>query len=137
MKASLKREVAVAAFLVIVTIVLFLMAPCTGEARIYKVSYTEPTTNSNGSALTDLLHCTLYYQIPLGNQTKAWDNTATAPTGGGNIVDKLAPITVPVVDEEKVDFWMTCTDTVLNESAPTVKVKANLPTASPIGVIVK
>lgn len=123
-------------FVLFLLVVIFTM---TGDAaaRDYKVSYTEPTTNSNGSLLTDLAKCTLYYQIPLGNQTKAWDNPATAAIGGGTITDKVTPIAVSVADEDRVDFWMTCTDTAANESVATAKVRLNLPSGPPIGVILK
>jgi len=78
------------------------------------VSYTEPTTNADGSPLTDLDHTTTYYDNGDG-PVNAHEEPATALTGGGNIA---VQIIVPVADGEEanVDFWATATDQSGNES---------------------
>jgi hypothetical protein len=120
--------------LVFVCLVLFVSM---ADARTFKVSYTEPTTNEDGSALTDLGKCSVYYQIPSGTATKAWDQTATAPTGGGTITDKDVVVAVAVTLEEQVDFWGTCSDTGNNESGISTKVRLKISPKFPIGIIVK
>jgi hypothetical protein len=122
--------------IVFVMMVVLLMATVS-DARTYKISYTEPTTNSDGTALTDLAKCSMYYQIPAGTATKAWDQTATSATGGGTITDKDTIVTVPIAQEELVDFWGTCTDTGNNESAATIKVRLKISPTFPMGIIVR
>lgn len=121
----------------IILIVCFLLIATTAFARTYKVSYTEPTTNTDGTTLTDLAKCSIYYQIPLGIATKAWDKTATAATGGGIITDQDVVVTVPAGQEEQVDFWGTCSDIVGNESLASSKARLHLTPGFPIGIIVK
>lgn len=48
-------------------------------------SYTEPTTNSDGSPLVDLDHTSIYVDVGAG-PVKTLDVPATSPNGGGNIV---------------------------------------------------
>lgn len=56
------------------------------------LSCTEPTTNTDGSALTDLSKTTYYYRIP---PSTTWvpctEEAATVAVGGGNVSHVCAP----------------------------------------------
>ena len=52
------------------------------------IEYDEPTTNIDESALTDLSHTTIYYNMGSGD-LKLKDVPATAATGGGHIETKV------------------------------------------------
>lgn len=86
------------------------------------VTYTEPTTNANGTPLIDLDHISIYYQVnpdlnPPGAEVKDKDVPATSANGGGTATHN---VTVPVgADQEAyADLWVTAVDDVGNESAP-------------------
>lgn len=99
------------------------------------VSYKEPTTNKNGSPLTDLANTSIFKTIG-GTKTKVLDIPATAPTGGGEISQT---IDLAVGADEEVDVTITANATDLggNSSDPatdpskTVRID-NLPPASPV-----
>lgn len=78
------------------------------------VTYDEPTTNEDGTALVDLDHTSIYYDMGSGT-VKAIDVPATSLTGGGTISQI---ITVPVLaqQEANVSIWATAIDLVGNES---------------------
>ena len=88
----------------------------TVSGSIVEGQYTEPTTNANGSALTDLAKTNVYYQIPGQSAVKGPNVPASALTGGGTITTS---VTVPLVagQEADVTFWVTASDTSGNESA--------------------
>lgn len=79
-----------------------------------KVSYEEPSTNIDGSALTDLAKTTIYYDKGAG-AVKAIDIAATKETGGGSIVTTF---TIPMKENEEADIavWATAIDKSGNES---------------------
>jgi len=83
------------------------------------VTYTEPTTNEDGSPLLDLNFCSIFYDMGDG-PTKAIDITASKPTGGGTISTNFI---VPVLDgmERDVSVWGTASDGSNNASAESVK----------------
>lgn len=96
-------------------------------------SYKEPSTNSDGSALSDLKLTSIYYTVNSGETVKAKDETASAKTGGGA---KSSTFTVPIVDskETTLRFWSTASDDSGNESvasAVTVKRIDKLAPSSP------
>ena len=78
-------------------------------------TYTEPSTNANGTPLTDLAKTTIYYDLGAG-PVVAKIVPATALTGGGNVA---TTITVPVLEGQEADvrFFVTASDTSGNESA--------------------
>lgn len=78
------------------------------------VEYDEPTTNEDGSALSDLQKTTVFYDMG-GGTVKASDVPATSVSGGGHITEK---VTVPVTSgqERDVQFWVTAMDLSQNES---------------------
>ncbi|RJQ21998.1 MAG: hypothetical protein C4560_02955 [Nitrospiraceae bacterium] len=80
------------------------------------LDYEEPTTNADlTSALTDLDHTSIYYDLGSGF-VEADRIPATSATGGGHIT---AGITVPAMEgqEKDVRFKTTATDNSGNESA--------------------
>lgn len=88
--------------------------PATVTPEGIKVEYTEPTTNENGTPLTDLAKTTIYYDIGAG-PVKAVDVPATAPTGGGAI-SQVITVTIAENTEVDVQIWATATDLSGNES---------------------
>ena len=81
-------------------------------------TYTEPTTNTDGSLLKDLAKTIIFYDI-VGDglpEVKAVEVPATALTGGGSIIQTVL---VPIVgnQEADVDFWATAVDTSGNSSS--------------------
>lgn len=106
----------------IILVLILIFLPCASHAIDATVTgtqitldYTEPTTNKDGSLLTDLDHTTIYYDKGEGT-VKAKDVPATALTGGGSISEQFV---VPVAEDTEADvnIWATATDTSGNESA--------------------
>jgi hypothetical protein len=79
-----------------------------------EVSYKEPSTNKNGSAIQDLAKTTVYYDKGQG-PVHAVDVEASQETGGGPI--NITFIT-PIEENEEADvsIWATATDKSGNES---------------------
>jgi len=88
----------------------------TVTGAVVELAYEEPTVNTNGSALVDLDHTTIYYDMGSG-PVEAMQVPASAPTGGATI---LQAVSVPVVDGQEADvtFWATASDASENESDP-------------------
>src|SRR3972149_11524897 len=74
-------------------------------------TYTEPTTNADGSSLKDLAKTIIFYDIVDDGlpEVKAVEVPATALTGGGVIVQTIL---VPIIanQEAEVDLWGTAFD---------------------------
>jgi tetratricopeptide (TPR) repeat protein len=89
-----------------------------------RLSYDEPTTNKDGSPLTDLVKTTIYYDVGNG-PVKAVDVPATSPNGGGAVVRSVM---IPVSEDQKsqVTFWITATDRRGNESSRSEPMVAEL-----------
>ena len=67
-----------------------LSAACSGIR--FTMRWTEPTTNADGTPLTDLAKTTLYYQVNTA-APKAKDYPAKLPTGGAAKTASLTPLT--------------------------------------------
>jgi hypothetical protein len=79
--------------------------------------YTEPTTNADGSPLTDLNHTSIFYDVGDGVPVNVVDLPSSLNTGGQQVSYSFM---VPIVEGQEADvsFWATATDTSGNESAP-------------------
>jgi hypothetical protein len=92
----------------------FTIRPTGGD---FVVDYVEPTTNSDGSAITDLDHCNVYTQAGTQAIVESANIAASSPTGGG---EQLPVITIywgPVPSQAlPLSFTVTCTDGTSNES---------------------
>jgi hypothetical protein len=90
----------------------FAVAPTGTEMT---VNYDEPTTNANGTPLTDLKEIKIFYNMGAG-AVEGKTIPASQPTGGQHVVTKF---TVPVAENQEtdVDFWGTAYDTSGNASA--------------------
>lgn len=101
----------------------------TADGITVTVTYTEPTTNKNATALTDLDHCNVYYNIGAGD-VKTANVPASAMTGGAQ---KSSQFTVPVAPDAEVDagFNATCSDTTGNESDHSQAVQKRLDSLPP------
>lgn len=95
-------------------------------------SYVEPNTNTDGSTLKDLAKTTIYYDIVGDGKAafKGGEVSATAPTGNGNITQKVL---IPILtgQESDVEFWATASDITGNESAPSNKVMKRIDRLTP------
>lgn len=80
--------------------------------------YEEPTTDMDGSTLTDLAKIVIYYDIvedSITTPTKLLEVPATQPTGGGHV---KKTVVVPLTKNKMVtvDFHAVAVDTSGNES---------------------
>ncbi len=94
----------------------------TASGTILTVTYTEPTTNSDKTPLTDLAKTTIYYSLNGGTDVKVTpDIAAITPTGGGSVSTQ---ITVPIAANQSasVTIRATATDVSGNESIKSVAV---------------
>lgn len=84
-------------------------------------SYVESSQDADGTALTDLAYTNVYYQIGSAPPVRGPQVPASAPSGGGTI---STTILVPVAAGSKatITAWVTETDTLGNESAPSTTV---------------
>jgi len=89
------------------------------EGSIVGVSYEEPSTNKNGTSLTDLAHTTIYYDLGDG-PVRGPDVFGASLAGGGSIISSIL---IPVLEdmEADVDIWITATDTSSNESGESAR----------------
>lgn len=80
--------------------------------------YTEPAVDADGGQLIDLAYTNVYYRIGTSPAVRGPQVPATSPAGGGLIDTSLL---VPVASNQRVTiaFWVTATDLVGIESAPT------------------
>lgn len=79
------------------------------------IQYDEPTKNEDDSPLTDLDKTTIYYE------DQSVDVPASAPTGGGHIVQVVTVASQPHTERD-ISFTATATDDSGNESVPSVPV---------------
>lgn len=92
----------------------FTIRPTGGD---FVVSYTEPTTSADGTAITDLDHCTVYTQAGIQTVVESSNIAASSPTGGGQQVPVVTLLWGPVPSQAlPLDFSVTCTDSTGNES---------------------
>lgn len=93
-------------------------------------AYQEPSTNPDGSPLSDLGETRLYFQKAGGVPAIGATTPATRPEGGGRIT---ATLLVPVLqnEESNVTFWATALDLVGNESARSVSVVQRIDRLAP------
>ena len=82
------------------------------------LSYNEPTTNSDTSALTDLHHTSIFYDMGNGS-VHVVDLPASLSTGGGTIQFEFV---IPIGYEQlkETDIWATATDNSGNTSVPSI-----------------
>ena len=95
-------------------------------------TYTEPTTNADGSSLKDLAKTIIFYDI-VGDgfpEVKAVEVSATALTGGGIIIQTVL---VPIIanQEADVDFWATAVDLSGNSSDKSTVVRKRIDRLAP------
>ena len=85
------------------------------------LTYKEPSTNSDGSALKDLKSTTAYYTVNGGPTIKGPETPATSSTGG---VARVVTLNIPITDSQEttLKFWATATDESSNESVPSTAV---------------
>lgn len=93
------------------------------------VSYDEPTTNADGSPLTDLKETSVYYDVGLG-AVKIKTNPAATPSGGKSITNTFViPVSTGVA--AVATLWATATDTSGNESAKSANISVRIDRLAP------
>ncbi len=85
----------------------------------WTIDYREPSTNSDGSALQDLIETRARYQIGRGSTEVCAVVPATQPQGGGSITTTC---TVPI--EGKVETTVTFTAVAVDDAQPVPNVSA-------------
>ena len=84
----------------------------------FTATFTEPTTNSDASALTNLSYCNVYVLVPGQSAVKSANITASAATGGGVQTPSVPIVWGPVPSRAlSLQFWVTCTNTSGLESS--------------------
>lgn len=93
----------------------------TASGTVLTVTYKEPTTNVDGSPLTDLNQTNVYYSINGGAEVKSGNIPPTSVNGGGNVT---TTVTVPIAQNQSasVTIRATATDISGNESAKSAAV---------------
>ena len=115
---------------VIAALTLLSVCLCVGQARairwkadgvVLRATYTEPSTRTDGTPLTDLAKTNLHYRLPGVVEGKSPDIPATQAGGGGTVE---TTVFVPIVKGQggNVIFWVTATDESGNKSRPSRKV---------------
>lgn len=91
------------------------------DGVVLRATYTEPSTRTDGTPLTDLAKTNLHYWLPGVVEGKSPDIPATKAGGGGIVA---TTVFVPIVKGQggNVIFWVTATDESGNKSRPSRKV---------------
>ncbi len=94
------------------------------------LTYKEPATNADGSALSDLKLTTVYYSVNGGATVKGLETLASSVTGGAS---RTVTLNIPIVDSKEtvLKFWATATDESLNESLQSVTVVKRIDKLAP------
>ena len=133
----MKNKMTTIKAIIVAAILAFFLSLSPGEAMQFTVSgavvnatYTEPTTNADGSPLIDLASTSVWFQIPGQASVKGPTVPASSSVGGGAI---NTTVTVPIVagQEANVGFWATAIDLSANESAPSPKVTLRIDRLAP------
>ena len=72
-------------------------------------SYNEPSTQADGSPLTDLAFTSVFYQIDTAPSVKVADVPASSPSGG-RAQTVVMRVPIPVGNSVVVSFHVTATD---------------------------
>jgi len=93
----------------------FTIRPTGGD---FVVAYTEPSLNADSTPLTDLDHCNVYMLADSQAVVESSNIAASGPTGGAQQLPVVTLTWGPVPSQAlPLDFSVTCTDAVGNESA--------------------
>jgi hypothetical protein len=120
-------------------LILLFVLPSFAQTVTPILSWVEPTTNVDTTALTDLAKTTLYYKIGTGSYVKYGDVAATKTTGGGTVT-LTTSIAVSNGAITVLTFVATATDTSGNESVYSNTVSKTydfLAPANPTGLAVQ
>jgi len=118
----------------------FILLSCAGpayaltatvEGTQVRLGYEEPTHNKTGTPLSDLAKTSTYYAIPPGSTPHLCGEVpASSPTGGG-MIDTVCVVPVLQDQEADVQFFVTASDLVGNESDPSLPVDTRLDFLAP------
>jgi hypothetical protein len=96
--------------------------PAPPTSMTVTMSWDEPSTNADGTPLTDLAMTTAWFKLGSGLDTRAVDVAASSLSGGTRM---SATFTVPSASGP-ASFWVTATDTLGNVSLPTIPINLTL-----------
>jgi len=108
----------------------------TPSGAVLAVTYTEPSTNSDGSTLNDLAKTNVYSRVcPVTGTcaatfTKGPDVAASKAAGGGAI-NTTVTVTITPGQERNVEVYATATDLSGNESVESLHVTKRVDRLSP------
>lgn len=88
-------------------------------------SYTEPTTNTDDSMLTDLASCTIIWDVNGAGQPDIV--TAASTPAGGGVMDRTLETAFNRTADRVVTAETFCTDATGNDSAKTMSVSLVVP----------
>ena len=83
-------------------------------------SFDEPTKSQDGTDLTDLAYHNVYYKFGTNPAVKGPQIPASKSTGGGKVLAAPLLVPAPAGVNTALDFWVTSTDTVGNESPQSI-----------------
>jgi hypothetical protein len=92
--------------------------------------YDEPTLDSTGTPLLDLAYTSVYYKVGASPLVVGAKTIATQAQGGGRITVMLI-VPAPVDAVTKIDFYVSATDFVGNESAKSAPVPFTIERLAP------
>ena len=102
----------------------------TPTGTILTVDYDEPTTNANGTPLTDLKETVVFYAFPGLPPVLCVTTPATVQTGGAH---RSVACTVPVTDGQEIDVTViaVATDLSGNSGLPSAPVMIRIDRLAP------
>jgi hypothetical protein len=98
---------------------------------IVSFSYAEPSTNEDGSILSDLDKCVARYNLNDGSGDKQGKVILASSPGGGQAISDSFEVPVVAGVERDVDFWATCLDKSGNESKKSNIIRVRIDRLSP------
>lgn len=118
----------------------FILLSCAGpayaltatvEGTQVRLGYQEPTQNKTGTPLTDLAKTSTYYAIPPGSAPHLCGEVPASSRAGGGMIDTVCVVPVLQDQEADVQFFVTASDLVGNESDPSLPVDTRLDFLAP------
>lgn len=92
--------------------------------------YTEPAVDADGGPIIDLAYTNVYYKIGSSPAVRGPQVPATSPAGGG-VIDTTLLVPVAANQRVTIAFWVTATDLVGIESAPTQTINLTIDRVAP------
>jgi len=102
----------------------------TPTGAVLSVTYKEPAVNKDGSALDDLDHTNVYFQVGTNPEVKGANIAATKAAGGGTITTSVT-VPIPADAQANVTVSASATDSSGNESLRSTSVTKRIDRLAP------